>query len=127
MGQVGLLGHILNVHRAVGGAGHFELAVLELDVVLARFELVGGNLFGLVDALAGGLDEGTAADRRRARAVRTHALRDFVRVALDDIHVVVVDAQLVRDNLSVGRIVALAVARGADVGGDGPRGLEAYQ
>ena len=67
------------------GAGDLELAVLDDDVVLGRFELMRGDLLGLGFDLLHRLDDGGAADRERARAVGAHAELHLVGVAMDDL------------------------------------------
>ena len=67
------------------GAGDFEFAVLDDDVVLGRFQLMRGDLLGLGFHLLHRLDDGGDADRRRARSVGAHAELHLVGVAMDDL------------------------------------------
>ena len=67
------------------GARDGELAVLELDVGLGRFEQVRGDLLALGDDLVDRLDDGGAADRERARTVRAHAERNASGIAVHDL------------------------------------------
>ena len=61
-------------HRLVGRAPHRERAAGELEVVLGRLELVGGDRAGPCRCtLSHGHGDGDAADGQRARAVGVHA------------------------------------------------------
>src|SRR5271157_2514518 len=95
-----------------------ELASLELDVGLGRFEQVGGNLLSLAHHFVDRLDESRAADRERARGVGAHAKRDLVRVAVDDVDHLDGYAELTGYHLCKGRLVALAMAVCAGEYGD---------
>ena len=90
--------------------GDGELAVLELDIGLGGFEQMGGDLAALGDDLVHRLDDRAAADRQRTRAVSSHAERQFVRVAVDDLDRLDRDAEILGDELGECRLVPLAVA-----------------
>ena len=59
-------------------------AEVEHHVGRARLEVVGGEILRLLDDRVGRQPAADAADLRRLRAERPGALRDLVRVALDD-------------------------------------------
>ena len=85
----------------------------ELDVLLGRLQLMGGDGPGLVDHLFGGQPHRGAADRQRTRPVGVHAVRRDGRVGVEDLHVVGADAQLVGHDHRPRRLVALPVGGGA--------------
>ena len=98
-----------------GVPAHGELAVLELDVGVGRFEQVRGDLLRLVGELARHHRGGRAADRRRARRVGAEAVRRVVGVALHHLDVGDRDAELVGDDLGERRLVALALRLHAEL------------
>src|SRR5690606_1420731 len=105
---------LLDRLRPVRRALHVEPAGLPLQVVLVALEQVRRELPRLVPDLARGNGTGRAGDRRRAAGVRAQPVRRRVRVALLDGHVIHGDAQLFGHDLRVGRLVALALALGAE-------------
>ena len=80
----------------------------------------------LVLDLRDGHRQRRAADRGRPAAVGAPAHRRVVGVAVHDLHVVDVDAELARDNLRERRLFPLAVRRGADEDVDLAGGMEAH-
>ena len=98
----------------IGRAFDEELAAVVVDVFDGGFEQVRGEELRLVLDLARRDGERGAADRRRPAAVRAPAHRRVVGVAVNHLHVVDVDAELVGDDLREGRLLALAVRRRAD-------------
>ncbi|MEA3192053.1 MAG: aerobic carbon-monoxide dehydrogenase large subunit, partial [Betaproteobacteria bacterium] len=107
--DVGLQGDLAEAEGAVG-AGDRELAVLELDVALARLEHVAGDLLALGDDLVDGLVDRRHADGARARAVGAHAELHLVGIAVHDGDGLDRHAEPVGDELGEGGLVALAVA-----------------
>ena len=79
------------------------------EVVLGDLEQVRGDLPRLVADLARRHRPGRAGRRRRAAGVRAEAVGRRVRVALLDLDVRGGDAELLGDDLGVGRLVALAL------------------
>jgi hypothetical protein len=80
-------------HRAIGRALHGERAAGELEVV-GDFELVGGDLLGLVDHLVAGHGDGDPADGQRPRPVGVEAERRDGGVGVEHVDVVGADAEL---------------------------------
>src|SRR5258708_8381142 len=68
------------------------------------------DLLGLGLDLLHRLDDGGAADRDRARAVRAHAELHLVGVAVNDLHLADGNAETFRDELAERGFVTLAVA-----------------
>ena len=89
------------------GAGDAELAVLELDVVLARFEQVRGDLLALGDHLVDGFHDRGAADGERTAAVRAHPEQHLRRVAVLDVDIGHRNAKTIGGDLRERRLVAL--------------------
>ena len=90
--------------------------MVPLEVVLAGLEQVRGDLARLVADLARGHGRGRAGDRRRAAGVGAQAVGRGVGVALLDLDVGDRDAELLGDDLGVGRLVALALRLDAEAG-----------
>ena len=110
MRQVGHQHHLAEGLGAVGRAFDRELAARVLDVGLVGLQQVRGDLLALLDQLLRALQDRRAADRQRAAAVGAQAELDQSRIAMDDLHILEGHAQLVRDDLSEGGLVALALA-----------------
>ena len=119
-GECHLAEHFLPV-----GARHLELAALVLDVRLARFQQVGGDLLALGDDLVERFHDRRAADGDRARAVGAHAEQDLRGVAVHDVDVLDRHAETVGDDLREGGLVALAVRVRAGEHRDGAGGMHA--
>ena len=81
------------------GAGDFELAVLDDDVVFRRLELMRGDLLGFGLHLLHRLEDGGQPDRGRARTVGAHAELHLVGVAMDDLDLADRNAQPLGDQL----------------------------
>ena len=96
-----------------GRAPHGERAAAELEVLLGRLHLVGGDRAGLVDHLVERHVDGDAADGQRARAVGVEPERADRGVGVQHLDVVGVDAEPVGHDHRPGGLVALAVRRGA--------------
>ena len=102
------------VLTCVGRALDAVLGAVDLDVVERGLEHVRRDTGAPSPDLAGGLDRRGHADRRRcATAVRAVAERRALRVRVLDDDVLHRDAELVGDDLRVGRLVALALRLGA--------------
>ena len=110
--HVAVGGHraFLDGHAPVRGAAHVEPAQLPLDVLLGHLQQVRGQLAGLGADLPADHGDRGAGHGRAARGVGAHAERCRVGVTLLHGHVIGRDAQLVRDDLGPGRLVALALA-----------------
>ena len=87
---------------------------------------MGGDGEHLVSHDQRGLARGATGDDRDAAAAGAGAVGRRLRLALDDRHVVVLDAELVGDDLGHRRLDALAVRRGAEVGDDLAARLDAH-
>ena len=116
-------GQIGEADRAVG-AGDPDPAVADLEVAGAGFQRFGRDLLQLVAELAGGALHADAAGRDRGRAAGAEAGRDLVGVALQDMHALGRQAELLGDELRVGGLVALPARLRADQDGDVAVGIE---
>ena len=88
----------MDAHGAVG-AGDGEAAVLELDVAFGGLQEMRGKLLALGDDLVADQDDGAAAHGGRARAAGAHAERHRIGVALDELHLLRIDAEPVHQHL----------------------------
>src|SRR6266849_1208099 len=94
----------------VRAALHVELAVVENDVGLVRFEHVRGQLAPLVNGCLSSRVHGHAAYCERAAAVRAVAEgRPLARIAMAKLDRIVWDAQGIRRYLRERGVVTLAV------------------
>src|ERR671921_2665367 len=110
--QVSRRGDVLYRDVLVGGTGHREASALELDVLLRRLEHVGRYLLALLYHLVAGEVHRDAPDRQAAGAVGVAPVRGYRRVAVQNLHVVHVDAEGVGSDLGPAGDVALAVWAG---------------
>src|ERR1700730_18205554 len=99
--------YLLDAEPPIGAADR-EHAVGELDIRLGRLEEVRGDAAPLGDQLVGGLDERRPADRDRARASGAPAKRDSRGVALQDPHLVRIDAETLGSELGIGGLMPLS-------------------
>jgi hypothetical protein len=106
--------NVLNRLAPIRRALHEELAVLVLHVLDGGLQKMGGDHLRLVPDLAHRECKGGTADGRRATSVGAPAHRRRVGVAVDDLHVARVDADLARDDLRKRRFLALSVRRRSD-------------
>ena len=125
-GHVGHQGDLLDGLAVVGSAADEEIAVLVLDIGLGGLQQVGGQGDCLLLYLAGAEGEGAAADHGGAAAVGTPAHWRRVGIAVDHLHVVHRDAQLIGHYLGEGGFLALAVGGRADEDVDLAGGVEAH-
>ena len=93
-----------------------ELALVEDDVLLSRLEDVGRDFLALLDHLGAGAIDRDSAHRQRAGTIGAVAeARPLVGVAVADVDLFDRDAKRVGGDLSVSRVVALAVVVSADI------------
>ena len=126
-GHVGHQGYVLDSLSAVGGAANEEVTIFVLDVRFGGLQQVGGQGDCLGLDLAGAQGQRAAADHRGAAAVGAPAHGRGVGVAVDNLHVVHGDAQLIGHNLGEGGLLALAVGRRANEDVDLAGGVEAHR
>ena len=86
---------------------------------------MGGDFLAFGDDLVHRLDHGGAADGEAAAAIGPHAEGDFRGVAVNDLHLIEGDAELIDHELREGGFMALAVAVGAGEHGDAAGGMDA--
>ena len=98
-------------------AGDREHAVGEIDVGLGGLELLSGDTLSFFDDLVGCSRDGAAAHGDGPGAASAGAGLDLVRVALDQDHVLGIDAQPFVHDLGIAGPVRLTVALGADAYG----------
>ena len=91
------------------GPCHAELAVLEFDVGLRRFEQVRGDLLALRNHLVERLHDGRSADGERTRSIRAHAEQHAPGIAVHDVDVLDWNAEARRNDLRECRLVTLPV------------------
>ncbi len=107
--HVGGEGDLAEGDLLVGRAFHHELACDIFHVLGVRFEQMRGDQLALLFDLVHGHDERGAAHGGRAAAVGAHAEGHDPRVAVDDLHVVHWDAEMVAHELGECRLVALTM------------------
>src|SRR5262249_40929633 len=112
--RVGREGDLLDRLRPRRRAADRELARLPDQILLGALEEVGRDLLRLVADLARGHRAGGARGRRRAAGVGAEAVGRGVGVALLDLNRRGRDAELLGDDLRVGRLVPLPWRFGAD-------------
>src|SRR6185503_14150366 len=100
-------GDLLNRLRSIGRAADVELSRLPFQILFACLEQVRGNLAGLLADLACGHRARRTGGGRRATGVRPEPVRRCVGVAFFDLHVRGGNAELLRDDLRVRRLVSL--------------------
>src|SRR5262249_41683650 len=114
--MIGISGEsaLLDGLRLLRSALDVELARLPLEVALAYFQQVRGELFRLVADLARGKRARRAGSGGRAAGVSPKAIRRRIRVAFLHLHVRGGNTELLGDNLRIGGLVALALALRAE-------------
>ena len=125
-GHVSHSGHLLDrlhlIRRALDG----ELAVLVFHIRFGRFQQVSSQKPGLLFDLAGRQHHCSRAHCGGPAAVGAPAHRCVAGVAVDDGHVVYIDAQFVGDNLGEGGLLSLSVGRSSGVNVHLAGGMEAH-
>ena len=99
-------------------AGDADMAVGDFQIADRRFELVGGQFLQRGDERLRRARHHHRADRNRARAAGAIAGRHAIGVALHDLDAIERHVEILRDDLRISGLVALAVGLGADIGSE---------